>query len=163
MAGVCAPVTVVTAMDKGIPHGSTVSSFSSLSLRPPMVTTALGRESRLLEWILRTRRFGVNVLGAGDAEVARVFVGRREERFLRTPWHSDHGLPRLNGVAGWAVCELERAVPGGDHVLLMGLVVHAGSTGAAPLVYGNREFGTHSEYARMPRVLTDHISAFTRR
>ncbi|UPT23374.1 flavin reductase [Thermobifida alba] len=162
MAGVCAPVTVVTAMDDGTPHGTTVSSFSSLSLRPPMVTVALDRDSRLLVRILRTRRFGVNILGAGGEETARLFAGRRQDRFRRAAWRVEHGLPRLGGVAGWAVCELHRAVPGGDHVLLMGLVAHADSTGAASLVYGNREFGTHSGYARMPRVLTDHLLAFTR-
>lgn len=161
MAGVCAPVTVVTAMDDGTPYGATVSSFSSLSLQPPMITVALGCESRLLSRILSTRCFGVNILGAGDEQVARVFSGRRKDRFLDTAWRPDHGLPRLSNIAGWAVCELDRAVRGGDHVLLMGLVVHTESTGTAPLVYGNREFGTHSEHARMPRVLTDHILAFT--
>ncbi|MCY9785284.1 flavin reductase family protein [Nocardiopsis sp. EMB25] len=161
MAGVCAPVTVVTAMDDGTPHGATVSSFGSLSLRPPMVTVALDRRSRLLERILRTHRFGVNVLGAGDGDIARTFSGAREDRFGHTPWRVDRGLPRLVGTAGWAVCALDRAVPGGDHVLLMGLVVHADSTTAAPLVYGNRTFGTHSEHARMPRAVTDYILAFT--
>ncbi|MDT0330162.1 flavin reductase family protein [Nocardiopsis lambiniae] len=162
MAGVCAPVTIVTAMDGGTPHGTTVSSFGSLSLRPPMVTVALGRGSRLLDRILRTRRFGVNVLGVGGEEVARVFAGRGEDRFRGVAWRAEHGLPRLDRVVGWAVCELDRAVPGGDHVLLMGVVVNADSTGASSLVYGNREFGTHSEHARMPRVLNDHILAFTR-
>ena len=29
MAGVCAPVTIVTTMTNGVPHGATVSSFAS--------------------------------------------------------------------------------------------------------------------------------------
>ena len=43
MAGVCAPVTIVTTMDEGQPFGATVSAFASLSLDPPMVTVALDR------------------------------------------------------------------------------------------------------------------------
>ncbi|OHV43606.1 flavin reductase family protein [Pseudofrankia sp. BMG5.37] len=46
MAGVCAPVTVVTAAEGG-PFGTTVSAFASLSLRSPMITVALNRGSRL--------------------------------------------------------------------------------------------------------------------
>ena len=44
MSGVCAPVTVVTAMTAdGEPHGSTVSSFASLSLDPPLLSFSLDR------------------------------------------------------------------------------------------------------------------------
>lgn len=162
MAGVCAPVTVVTAMDGGTPHGTTISSFGSLSLQPPMVSIALDRGSRLRDRILRTRSFGVNVIGAGGEEIARRFSRTREDRFLRTAWHVDHGLPRLDDAVGWAVCEVDRTVPGGDHVLVTGLVVWAENTGATSLVYGNRTFGAHSELARRPRGITDDILAFTR-
>ncbi|WP_281790397.1 flavin reductase family protein [Streptomyces sp. MK37H] len=49
MSGVCAPVTVVTATAADArPHGSTVSSFASLSLDPPLVSFALDRASGLL-------------------------------------------------------------------------------------------------------------------
>ncbi len=43
MAGVCTPVTVVTALDGDRPHGTTVSAFASLSMAPPMVLVALDR------------------------------------------------------------------------------------------------------------------------
>src|ERR1700733_15879039 len=74
MAAVCAPVTVVTTADEAGPHGATVSAFASLSLRPPLVTVALDRRSALLASILGTGRLGVNVLGAGDDEVALRFA-----------------------------------------------------------------------------------------
>jgi hypothetical protein len=48
MSAVCAPVTVVTTADEDGPHGTTVSAFASLSLRPPLVTVALDRRSGLL-------------------------------------------------------------------------------------------------------------------
>jgi hypothetical protein len=41
----------------------------------------------------------------------------------------------------------DRAVEGGDHLLLIGTVTSADSRTAAPLVYGHRTFGTHSAYA----------------
>ncbi|WP_369020079.1 flavin reductase family protein [Streptomyces californicus] len=162
MADVCTPVAVVTATDDGLPHGTTVGSLTSLSLRPPMVALALERRSRLLPKILRSQRFGVNLLGAEQAYVARAFASSAGDRFERVAWHPDDGLPRLREAPGWLVCELDRQVPGGDHVLLLGRVTRiSGTRGAAPLVYGRRTFGTHSAAAPTPtRSLADRITAF---
>src|SRR5260370_22970250 len=93
MAAVCAPVTVVTAADGGL-LGTTVSAFASLSLRPPMITVALDRGSRLLEPVFRTRRFGVNVLGHSQDETARLFAQRSVDRFAAVRLRYEHGLPR---------------------------------------------------------------------
>ncbi len=61
MAAVCAQVTIVTATERA-PFGTTMSAFTSLPLRPPMITVALDCGSRLLEPVLRTRRLGVEAL-----------------------------------------------------------------------------------------------------
>src|SRR5260370_13690777 len=92
MAAVCAPVTVVTAADGG-PFGTTVSAFASLSLRPPMITVALDRGSRLLEPVFRTRRFGVNVLGHSQDETAPLFPQRSVDRFAAVRFPSHPRLP----------------------------------------------------------------------
>jgi flavin reductase (DIM6/NTAB) family NADH-FMN oxidoreductase RutF len=151
MAGVCTPVTVVTTDGADGPHGATVSSFAALSLHPPLVTVALDRRSALLARILASGRFGVNVLASADDDLAVLFASRRADRFARVAWTRSRGLPRLDWAAGWAACELERAVEGGDHRLLIGLVTAAESTQRSPLVYGYRTFGTHSRFAERPR------------
>jgi flavin reductase (DIM6/NTAB) family NADH-FMN oxidoreductase RutF len=159
MAAVCAQVTIVTATEDG-PFGTTVSSFTSLSLRPPMITVALDRGSRLLGPVLRTRRFGVNVLGQGQEELAQLFARRSADRFTAVDWHDDHGLPRLAGAPAWLACELAQVVEGGDHMLLLGHVRAAEARTAPPLVYGHRAYGTHSGFAARPRrPITDLIAA----
>ena len=150
MAAVCAQVTIVTAAEGG-PFGTTVSAFASLSLRPPMITVALDRSSRLLGPVLRTGRFGVNVLGQGQEEEARLFASRSDDRFGAADWHYDHGLPRLSGAPAWLACELSQAVEGADHMLLVGAVGEADARTAPPLVYGHRSYGTHSGFAARPR------------
>jgi flavin reductase (DIM6/NTAB) family NADH-FMN oxidoreductase RutF len=159
MAAVCSPVTVVTATHGG-PFGTTVSAFASLSLRPPMITVALDRGSRLLEPVFQARRFGVNLLGHGQDETARLFAQRSADRFAAVDWRYDHGLPRLSDAPGWLACELARAVEGGDHMLLLGAVCEAETRTAPPLVYGHRAYGTHSGFATRPRrPITDLIAA----
>ncbi|MEU3512507.1 flavin reductase family protein [Streptomyces longwoodensis] len=163
MAGVCAPVTVVTAMEDDRPHGATVSAFASLSLRPPMVTIALDAGSQLLARIERTGRFGINVLSHAQDELAMGFARRSADRFTGVDWYADHGLPRLSDSPGWIVCDLARNVSGGDHRLLLGSVVHAQTVIAPPLVYSHRTFGTHSGFAERPRrPLTDQLVACSR-
>jgi flavin reductase (DIM6/NTAB) family NADH-FMN oxidoreductase RutF len=154
MAGVCAPVTVVTTMANGVPHGATVSSFASLSLNPPLVSVAFDRGSALLGQIQAAGRFGVNVLGQAQDELAVRFARRGTDRFAGARWFADHALPRLAEAPGWMVCELER-------LLLFGLVTAASSRpDQAPLVYAHRTFGTHSRFAERPRPsIADLIAA----
>jgi flavin reductase (DIM6/NTAB) family NADH-FMN oxidoreductase RutF len=160
MAGVCAPVTVVSTAVAGEPHGATVSSLGSLSLQPPLITVAFDRRSALLRRVQRVGRFGVNVLGHGQDDLAVLFARRGADRFAGTAWHYDSGLPRLDGAAGWIVCELERVAEGGDHLLLFGLVTEASHCEVAPLIYAHRTFGTHSRFAERPRPrITDQIAA----
>ena len=151
MSGVCAPVTVVTAMTvDGRPHGTTVSSFASLSLDPPMVSFALDRGSELLGHLSPGARVGVNILGAHQQELAATFARRQQGRELKfdgIPWAVRAGLPYLPQSAGWTAGRVERHVDGGDHVLLVVLVEEAESTATAPLVYARRVFGTHSLFA----------------
>jgi flavin reductase (DIM6/NTAB) family NADH-FMN oxidoreductase RutF len=163
MAGVCTPVAVVTAMADGLPHGTTVGSLTSLSLRPPMVTVALDRRSKLLPKIQRTGRFGVNMLGAGQEDVAAAFAAPAADRFGATEWYADRDLPRLRGAPGWLVCLPKRFVEGGDHLLLLSQVTHISAVEAAPLVYGHRMFGTHSAFAWRRHIpIADKIAAFVR-
>ena len=109
MAGVVAPVTVVTTAGPDGPAGTTVSAFASLSLHPPLVSVAFARDSSLLGQIQRTGRFGINILAHGQEAIAALFARRGVDRFGSVPWHDDHGLPRLAAASGWAACELYKA------------------------------------------------------
>jgi flavin reductase (DIM6/NTAB) family NADH-FMN oxidoreductase RutF len=148
MSGVCAPVTVVTATAAdGRPHGSTVSSFASLSLDPPLVSFALDRASGLLAHLQPGDPVGVNILGAHQQELASTFARRHRGpglKFDGVTWTVRAGLPYLPESAGWTAGRVERHVDGGDHILLVVHIEEAESTSAAPLVYARRIFGTHS-------------------
>jgi flavin reductase (DIM6/NTAB) family NADH-FMN oxidoreductase RutF len=147
MAGVCTPVAVVTALDGDRPHGTTVSAFASLSLEPPMVLVSLARSSDLLAIIQRTGRFGLNVLGSSQADLAARFAGKGATKFDGVGWTTDHGLPRLDGAPGWLACEVSDLADGGDHVVALGTVVGARTLPDLPLTYHRRTFGTHAPLA----------------
>ena len=145
MAGVVTPVSVVTAMDDQRPHGTTVSAFASLSLDPPMVLVSLDRDSDLLALVEASGRFGLNVLDTAQAGLARRFARKGHDKFDGVRWRPDHGLPRLAGGTGWLACAVDRLVEGGDHVIVLGVVLAADRQPARPLTYHARVFGTHTE------------------
>lgn len=144
MATVATPVSVITAVAGGQPHGTTVSAFASLSLDPPMMLVSLGRTSELLQLIRTSKRFGVNVLGDTHHEWAVTFSRKGGPvKFAGVAWELSAGLPRLPGT-GWLACEVDQLIDGGDHVIVLGNVTAAAAAECAPLTYCARAFGTHS-------------------
>lgn len=144
MAGVCTPVSVVTALDGDRPHGTTVSAFASLSMEPPMVLVALDRKSDLLALVRGSGLFGVNVLGSEQSALATRFARKGIAKFEHVPWRETGGAARLHGAAGWLSCAVDRIVDGGDHVIVLGSISSAERFPGAPLTYHDQNFGTHA-------------------
>lgn len=144
MASVCTPVSVVTALTNGRPHGTTVSAFASLSLHPPMVLVALDRGSDLLAVVRRTGRYGLNVLHSDQTELALTFARKAPAKFTGIPWDVMEGVPRIPGANGFLACGVDRLVNGGDHVIVLGDVLTAETSSGPPLTYYARAYGTHA-------------------
>jgi flavin reductase (DIM6/NTAB) family NADH-FMN oxidoreductase RutF len=137
---VCTPVAVVTTGRPGRPHGTTVSAFTSLSLDPPLVLVSLDRGSDLLRAIRRTRAFAINVLAAGQEELARRFASKGAGKFDGVAYEEEHGLPRLRACQGFIAGRVQRIVAAGDHALVIGLVLDAEVQDGRPLLYHERRF-----------------------
>ncbi|CAN5192082.1 hypothetical protein BH09ACT12_BH09ACT12_01930 [soil metagenome] len=146
MGNVAAPVSVVTTLQEGRPHGTTVSAFASLSMSPPMLMLALDRSSRLLGRLGIRSRVGVNILATDQRALALTFAGKAEEKFDGVDWVFDAKAPRLSGCHAWVALDIRQLVAAGDHVVVIGDVVSAeAGKGREPLTYHNRTFGSHAE------------------
>lgn len=144
MAHVAAPVAVVTATHDGVPYGTTISAFTSLSMTPPLILACLERSSRTLQIVSSTQRFGINILASMQPGIALAFSRKGgPEKFRDIAWQPDRELPRIEGVAGWVACRLHQLVDGGDHLIMLGDVETAERLSTDPLVYHRRVFGTH--------------------
>lgn len=147
MAHLCAPVTIITAMDDRRPHGTTVSAVMSLSVEPLLVAVALAQTSDTLALIETSRRFGVNVLASHQHPIALRFATKGEDKFAEVGWQPSGEVPRIDETAVWLSCELESLLPGGDHTIVVGRVHTADTnTDAEPLTYHRRSFGTHAAH-----------------
>ena len=145
MASVCTPVSVVTTLADGLPYGTTVSAFASLSMQPPMLLVALHAGSDLLALVRQTGRFGLNVLSSSQTALAQNFARKGGAgKFSGIPWEVAGTVPRIPEAAGFVACIVHKVVPGGDHDVLFGHVLMAASAGLPPLTYQARVFGTHA-------------------
>ena len=135
-------VTVVTANSEAGPVGMTANAVCSLSLEPLLLLVCFANDTRTLPLIADTRRFGVNVLAAGQEDLARLFASKlpEEEKFAGVQ-HSVHdGIPVIDGTLAWVGCTLQELIPGGDHTIGIGSVIAAEASKGEPLVWYRGEY-----------------------
>ncbi len=136
-------VAIVTSRDDTGPRGATTNALTSLSLEPLLMLVCLDRSSNTLESVRTSGRFCINVLAGDQEELARRFATKAsgEEKLAGVAHELVAGVPVLGGVVAWLVCELERELDGGDHAILIGRPLEAGSDlDAEPLLFHRGRF-----------------------
>jgi flavin reductase (DIM6/NTAB) family NADH-FMN oxidoreductase RutF len=130
-------VAVVTARDaNGAPVGLTASSFTALSLDPPLVLFCLGQDSTSQAAMQATEGFAVHVLAADQAALSGRFAGRGGDMFEALQWSEGrYGAPLLDGCLAVLECRVHSRVPGGDHIIMVGTVERASVAEGDPLIY----------------------------
>jgi flavin reductase (DIM6/NTAB) family NADH-FMN oxidoreductase RutF len=135
-------VTVVTATGAEGPAGATANAVASLSLEPMLMLACLDRGSRTLLAVQAANRFGVNVLGIGQADVARSFSSKAPvaSKWDGVDWIDRGGVPAIAGSLVWVACELRDVIAGGDHVIVTGEVRDLEAPGGEPLIFHRGEY-----------------------
>jgi flavin reductase (DIM6/NTAB) family NADH-FMN oxidoreductase RutF len=134
-SGIC----LVTIELEGQRAGLTVGSLVSLSLEPPLVGFALGRQAQLHELLRGAGEFGVSLLRGEQEALAQHFARSVPPIALWTGIELREdvaGPPLLAGALGWLRCRVHAEYPAGDHTVFAGEVVwtELGRPGAG-LVY----------------------------
>ncbi len=129
----------------------TVSSFVTLSFEPPLVMFAIQHHTASYAPIVTCSRFGVSLLRAGQAEVARLFSGPGRDRDRARAIDFEPGgqlqVPLVPGSLAQVECRTHEIVMGGDHAIVVGLVEGARALGGEPLLYFDRQYGAFTPLA----------------
>ena len=135
-------VTAVCGMVDGSPLGMAVSSFTSVSLEPPMVAVCMQLSSRTWPRLRELPRLGLSVLGANQEPLCRALAGPEEDRFTGCSWETgEDGAVFLHGAVTWYSCILRDEVPAGDHSIALLEVDRLWTQQAAePLVFHGSRF-----------------------
>jgi 3-hydroxy-9,10-secoandrosta-1,3,5(10)-triene-9,17-dione monooxygenase reductase component len=135
-------VTIVTALEEGLPVGFSCQSFAALSLDPPMVVLAPARASTSWPRIRAAGAFCVNILGEHQEAVCRAFAISGGDKFSGVGWRPGiTGAPVIDGSLAVVECELGDIFEGGDHEIVTGSVVALEVGEGGPLLFYRGGFG----------------------
>jgi flavin reductase (DIM6/NTAB) family NADH-FMN oxidoreductase RutF len=143
-------VTVITTTGPfGQPVGMACNSFTSVSLRPPLVMFCAGNSSSTLVDLRRSGTFCVNVLGSDQGPLCRQFSLKDIDRFAGVPWRETAAGPELCDAIAWMSCSIDAEHVAGDHVIIVARVtaLRVNQDESAPLVFHRGRFGSFSETA----------------
>lgn len=138
-------VTLVTCGQTQERQGMTVSSFTSVSLTPPLILVSLEIGSATHQLISRVGSFAVSILEESQQAISDRFAGRDREvidRFLDNSWHtSPLGHPIPDGALASLDCQVSVTHPGGTHTLFLAEVITAVALDEGkPLLYFDRSY-----------------------
>src|SRR3954468_1138618 len=139
-------VVAIAAQVDGQLVGLAASSFTSVSLDPPLVSVNLAVSSKTWPDLRRARHLGVTVLADHHEIVCRQLAGPVDQRFDGLAHTvTDHGAVSLDDGLAQFDCTIYREVEAGDHILVL-LELHAvehvaHNLAGAPLVFHRSGFG----------------------
>jgi flavin reductase (DIM6/NTAB) family NADH-FMN oxidoreductase RutF len=142
MASLPTGVTIVAATGAGGPAGATANAVCSLSIEPMLMLACLDRGSRTLLAVQAADRFAINVLHAGQEDLARAFATKAPvaEKWSGVGWSERDGIPAIDDALAWIACDLRDVVAAGDHVIVTGEVRELEIGAGDPLVFHGGEY-----------------------
>ena len=149
-------VTVATTTGPSGPTGLTVSSFTSVSLEPPLVLISIAKGSAIHDLFREAKAYTINFLADDQKSVSDRFAGRTKvkDRFEGLKFSNGvTGSPIIDGVRVAIECRAWQVYEGGDHSILIGEVVSAKTYNSKrPLVYYSQQYTTteQTEYPAPP-------------
>ncbi|NMO03524.1 flavin reductase family protein [Gordonia sp. TBRC 11910] len=135
-------VTTVCALVDGQPVGMAASSFTSVSVAPPLVSVCFQRSSTTWPRLRDKPRLGISVLAEGHDDICMSLSRKKIDRFSGISWdRAAHGGVFVQGATAWLECSLYTEVPAGDHTIAL-LEIHGMRVEAqtAPLVFHGSRF-----------------------
>jgi flavin reductase (DIM6/NTAB) family NADH-FMN oxidoreductase RutF len=135
-------ITIATVMaPDGIPHGLTVSSFTSVSIDPPLILLCISYGCAPVHHFNQNSYFGINVLSDEQRNLSVIFSVKPEGRFDGVSWHTGaYGAPLIQGCLAHFECLTDRLIDAGDHRIVVGQVLRVESNPGQPLLYFNRSY-----------------------
>jgi len=139
-------VAIITAKAaSGERLGLTVSSFNSISIEPPLIQFGIARSAKSLPAWDTVSHFAVNILEEGQSDLSTRFAKALSDKWdgvdaIAANKIDAHLLPAALAAIE---CKVWSRYDGGDHVILLGEVLHVSKTRSErlrPLIFANGQY-----------------------
>jgi len=130
-------VTALCAVVNGTPIGMAASSFTSVSVEPPLVSVCIQNNSATWRHLKDASRIGVSVLGANHDAACKSLSSKNGDRFAGLDWSAtEQRAIFINGATAYLDCSVYTSFEAGDHAIVL-LRIHALGTcpDIEPLVF----------------------------
>lgn len=113
-------VTAVCALVDGEPLGIVASSYTSVSMDPPLVSVCMGSTSSTWPRLRHAARLGINVLAEGQGELCRQLAAKNTDRFAGIDFNTtEDGAVLISESATWLECSIYSELDAGDHTIVL--------------------------------------------
>jgi len=137
-------VAAVCARIDRVPVGMAASSFTSVSVDPPLVSVCIQNTSETWPQLREHPRLGLSVLAEKHKDAVMQLASKKADRFAGIEWDAGpHGSILIRGASAWMEVSLFEEVPAGDHSIAL-LEVHGLDTAehTPPLIFHASKFHT---------------------
>ena len=134
-------VAVCSTIDSE-PVGMAASSFTSVSLHPPLVSFCVQNTSDTWPRLRKNQRIGISVLAEDHESQCLQLSKKGGNRFESVDWgHTAQGSVFIKDAAVWLDCSIHDEIAAGDHTIVV-LDIHAinGSADVSPLIFHQSRF-----------------------
>ncbi|MGZ8808255.1 MAG: flavin reductase family protein [Mycobacterium sp.] len=135
-------VIAVGAIVDDEPVGMAASSFTSVSVTPPLVSICVQNGSATWPRLRNRSRLGVSVLAENHGEACLSLSRKVGDRFAGVRWTQlPSGGVFIHGATAWLECRLHAEVPAGDHtIVLLDICALVANPDRPPLVFHGSRF-----------------------
>ena len=135
-------VTAFCGLLDGTAEGMAASSFTSVSLDPPLVSVCVATTSTTWPKLARLDRLGLSVLAGDHAPIARSLAAKNGRRFDGIDWTAtDSGAVFVHGATLWLECAPFKRIEAGDHeIVVLRIVALAMYPDVDPMIFHRSDF-----------------------
>ena len=139
-------VTIVTYSVENNKGGVTDSSFSSLSIDPPLILFNINKTTPSHEKLFLSTHFAVHILSSSQQEFSNQFSSSKtdkEDILNKISTETINNCPIIPESLSILVCENFKTYDGGDHTIFLGKIISVRTDEEKePLLYYNRGYHT---------------------
>ncbi len=134
-------VAIVTSEHEAQRYGMTVSSFTSVSLHPAMISVCIDKRSQMCLLLQKSKHFAINLLADTQVDLGKAFANHElsmAQRFEKAEFEThETSSPVLKSCLGWLDCRMSSFHDTGDHLIYVGEVLkgHAFGEGSPTIFY----------------------------
>lgn len=135
-------VTAFCGLLNGTAEGMAASSFTSVSLDPPLVSVCVAKTSTTWPKLASLDRLGLSVLAGEHAAIARSLSAKTGDRFSGIDWEATAGgAVFVHGATLWLECTPFKRVDAGDHeIVVLQIISLAMYPDVTPMVFHASSF-----------------------